>query len=114
MHTEPSPLKDFTPLALRGRSRLVSSAVLTGGSHTPVVFCCVLIYAPEPTVRRLRVLDDRRRARVARAPKAANDEARIFAEAGHPLYFMMVVDWRSTCRIIMRDHGGGARQSRSI
>ena len=35
-------------------------------------------------MRRLRVPDGRRRARVAHAPKAANDEARVFAEGGHP------------------------------
>ena len=58
--------------------------MLTGGAHTPVVLCRVLVYTPEPTVRRLRVPDGRRRARVAHAPKAANDEARVFAEGGHP------------------------------
>ena len=56
----------------------------TGGTHTPVVLCCVLVYTPEPTVRRLRVPDGRRRARVAHAPKAPNDEARVFAKSGHP------------------------------
>ena len=35
-------------------------------------------------MRRLRVPDGRRRARVAHAPKAANNEARVFAEGGHP------------------------------
>ena len=84
MYTESAPLRDCTPLALRHRSRLVSSAVLAGGTHTPVVLCCVLVYTPEPTVRRLRVPDGRRRARVAHAPKAANDEARVFAKSGHP------------------------------
>ena len=58
--------------------------MLAGGGHTPVVLCCVLVYTPEPTVRRLRVPDGRRRARVAHAPKAPNDEARVFAEGGHP------------------------------
>ena len=63
---------------------LVSSAVLTGRTRAPVVLRCVLVYTPEPTVRRLRVLDDRRRACVAHAPKAADDEARVFAEGCHP------------------------------
>ena len=84
--TQSYPLRDCTPLALRHRSRLVSSAVLTGGGHTPVVLCCVLVYTPEPTVRRLRVPDGRRRARVAHAPKAPNDEARVFAEARQPYH----------------------------
>ena len=75
----------------------MSSAVLAGGTHTPVVLCCVLVYTPEPTVRRLRVPDGRRRARVAHAPKAANDEARVFAEGGHPpslvLFCALVLGW---------------------
>ena len=36
-------------------------------------------------MRRLRVPDGRRRARVAHAPKAADDQARVFAKSGHPL-----------------------------
>ena len=35
-------------------------------------------------MRRLRVPDGRRRARVAHAPKAPNDAARVFAKSGHP------------------------------
>ena len=83
-YTASGSVRDCTPLAFRYRSRLVSSAVLAGGTHTPVVLCCVLVYTPEPTVRRLRVPDGRRRARVAHAPKAPNDEARVFAKSGHP------------------------------
>ena len=61
----------------------MSSAVLAGGGNPPVVLRCVLVYTPEPTVRRLRVPNGRRRARVAHAPKAADDEARVFAKSGH-------------------------------
>ena len=73
------------PQPCPGDLELATLAVLTGGGNTPVVLCCVLVYTPEPTVRRLRVPDGRRRARVAHAPKAPNDEARAFAEeGGHP------------------------------
>ena len=46
---------------MRHRLRLVSSAILTGGNHAPVVLCCVLVNTPEPMVRRLRVPGDFRR-----------------------------------------------------
>ena len=65
---------------LRHRYRLVPSAVLSGGGgNTPVVLCCVLIYTPEPTVRRLRVLDGRRRATMRRefSRKAATPKLRF-------------------------------------